>query len=101
MAAKVIYQRKKVTHQQTKLYQLKQVACLPKKMKNHPKRMSQSEFLWYEPRARYIPSRLGLGINLIQLITSYNDIQFVAVALFIVTQVQITENCTCTGKDYG
>ena len=39
-------------------------------------------------RARYIRlSRLGLGINFIQWIPlrSYNDTQFVAVALFVVT----------------
>ena len=46
-----------------------------------------SEFLCHFTRARYILlSRLGLGINFQWIpLRSYNDTQFVAVALFVVT----------------
>ena len=58
------------------------------------------EFLYASnTRARYILlSRLGLGINFIQRIPlrSYNDTQFVAVALFVVTPVQV-----CFSSNYA
>ena len=47
-----------------------------------------SEFFAINTRARYILlSRLGLGINFVQWgpLRSYNDTQFVAVTLFVMT----------------